>query len=694
LRAGKADCPSQLLSYQNHIEIMPTPNYQNIINGLHHKADQLYQSGQCDAAVDLLLSAIKEYPNEKSVYHALSEMLIDSEQYQDALDILTQMPTGQADQRRLILSGYCKLGLGLFEEADAIADKVLSQDEDSALALNLKGALACKREDRDIAAEFFDKAIAANPEYGDPYSHLGTLCWEASRFAEALDFFEKGFMRAPTVSKMVRNYHLALKDQGAYERAERVFRQALERNPLNKRLMYLFIEILLQQSKSDLAMREIERAIAAFGIEDGILPVALKIRGELGPLQIDKKSNETTSVSLCMIAKNEEEYLAKCLWSVKPVVDEIIVVDTGSQDRTRDIAAVFGANVFEYQWNDDFSKARNFSLSKASGDWIFMLDADEVISARDHKAFRRLVNNRNGDPVAYTIVTRNYTMQANTIGWVANDGTDPESEAGSGWFPSQKVRLFKNDARIRFEYPVHEMVDPGLDRLGMPIQKCAIPVHHYGKLNTGISNRKTETYYTIGTKKLSELGNNFGAIRELAIQAGHLAKHEEAIELWQRFIAQKPDDPEAYLNMGTAHWNLGHYDQAVAAAQKAIALAPAMKEAHFNYAISELHLGNAPKAIPVLENTLKQNPRYLSAEFMLAAAYCCAGRQKKALAGFEKIRLTAVGSVLAVSFYDLAKRLNSANQARYAMALLEMASKKGFADDALIDLMDNISQAN
>jgi tetratricopeptide (TPR) repeat protein len=655
---------------------MRTLNTKNISNELLDKADQLYQSGFCDVAVDLLLAAIKEYPNQKSLYCALSEILIDSEQYQDALDILNERPSGPEDQRKLILTGYCKFGLGLFEEAETIANRVLSQDKDSAWALNLKGVLAHKQEDRGVAEELFGKAITINPEYGDPHTHLGTLRWENSRFPEALDYFEKGFMR------------------GAYQRAEPVFQQALDRYPFNKRLTYLFIEMLLRQSKFAPAMEAIERAIAAFGIEDGILPAALKIRAEFGPQQINKNSDGTASVALCMIVKNEEEYLAKCLWSVKPIVDEIIVVDTGSQDRTQDIAAVFGAKVFDFEWSDDFSKARNFSLSKASGDWILMLDADEVISALDHKAFKSLVKNGNSDPVAYSIMTRNYTMQANTIGWIANDGKYPEREAGSGWFPSQKVRLFKNDSRIRFEYPVHEMVDPGLNRLGIAIQKCSLRVHHYGKLNAELSSRKSQTYYTIGKNKLAELGDNLAAIRELAIQAGHLEKNEEAIELWQRFIKQKPDDPEAYLNMGTANWNLGNFDQAVVAAKKAIALAPAMKEAHFNYAISELHLGNAPKAIPVLEKVLKQHSRYLAAEFMLAAAYCCAGRPNKALAGIEKILLSDVGSVLAVSFYDLAKRLSETQQIPYAIALLEMAEEVKIADDALINLLDNIRQAH
>jgi tetratricopeptide (TPR) repeat protein len=104
-----------------------------------------------------------------------------------------------------------------------------------------------------------------------------------------------------------------------------------------------------------------------------------------------------------------------------------------------------------------------------------------------------------------------------------------------------------------------------------------------------------------------------------------------------------------------------------------MALAPELKEAHFNYAISLLHLGNAPGAISVIENILKQHSRYPSAEFMLAAAYCCDGRKDKARAGFEKIRRTAVGPVLAVTFCDLAKRLTEANLNDYAIALLETA---------------------
>jgi tetratricopeptide (TPR) repeat protein len=637
------------------------------------KADQLYQSGQCDPAVDLLVAAIENYGGESSLQYKLAEILIDSQQYMDALETLEQIFPSEDNFKKLEFIGLCKLKLGFHEEAGAIADRILCVPEGSAPALNIKGVLAFKQGDKNSAIDYFKKAIAVDPNYGNSYSNLGAVDWVAAKYSEALGLFEKGFLLSPLVREVVFAYHDAVKAQAAYQRAELTYKGAVHVYPCNKRLLYLLIEILLQQAKHEEGMNYIEKAIAAFGIDDGILPAAHQIRTMLGPQEIGEDDDHKGSVSLCMVVRNEEKFLAKSLGSVKPIMDEIIVVDTGSEDATRNIAEVFGAKVFDYHWDNDFSKARNYSLSKADGEWIFILDADEVISSLDYAPFKALIGNGKNGSVAYSIVTRNYTLQANTVGWIANDEKYRDVRAGSGWFASEKVRLFKNDARIRFEYPVHEMVDPVLNRLGVPIKECSIPVHHYGKLNAETSARKTEAYYNIGKKKLALFGDNTGALRELAIQAGHLEKHEEAVELWHQFIQLKPDNAEAFVNMGTAYWNLGKYDQAAISARKAIELAPDMKEAHFNYAISQLHLGNAPDAVAVLENVLSQHPGYQAAEFMLAAAYCCAGQKDRAVAGFEKIRLTAVGPVLAVTFCDLATKLRNASQNDYAIVLLQTA---------------------
>ena len=82
-------------------------------------------------------------------------------------------------------------------------------------------------------------------------------------------------------------------------------------------------------------------------------------------------------ISLCMIVKDEEQHLENCLNSIKELADEIIIVDTGSKDKTKEIAGKFTNKVYDFKWNDDFSEARNFSLSKATKDWILVLDADE-----------------------------------------------------------------------------------------------------------------------------------------------------------------------------------------------------------------------------------------------------------------------------------------------------------------------------
>ncbi len=93
------------------------------------------------------------------------------------------------------------------------------------------------------------------------------------------------------------------------------------------------------------------------------------------------------NISLCMIVKDEEKVLARCLESVKPYVDEIVIADTGSSDRTAEIATRYTDHVYYFKWTDDFSAARNFSFSKATGDYILWLDADDVFPEKNAALF-------------------------------------------------------------------------------------------------------------------------------------------------------------------------------------------------------------------------------------------------------------------------------------------------------------------
>ena len=94
--------------------------------------------------------------------------------------------------------------------------------------------------------------------------------------------------------------------------------------------------------------------------------------------------------SLCMIVKNESAILRDCLDSLKDIMDEIIIVDTGSTDDTRKIAAEYTPYLYDYAWNDDFAAARNFAFSKATGDYIYSADADEVLDRENQDKFKAL----------------------------------------------------------------------------------------------------------------------------------------------------------------------------------------------------------------------------------------------------------------------------------------------------------------
>ena len=101
-------------------------------------------------------------------------------------------------------------------------------------------------------------------------------------------------------------------------------------------------------------------------------------------------------INLVMIVKNEERSLRKCLESAKPIVDEIIIADTGSNDRSLEIAREMGAQVFEFSWVNDFSAARNFALSHSDADWNLVLDADEYLRPASRKQLEKILESRKG----------------------------------------------------------------------------------------------------------------------------------------------------------------------------------------------------------------------------------------------------------------------------------------------------------
>lgn len=148
------------------------------------------------------------------------------------------------------------------------------------------------------------------------------------------------------------------------------------------------------------------------------------------------------SISLCMIVKDEEGVLERCLTSVKDLVDEIIIVDTGSSDKTKEIASKFTDLIYDFKWVNDFSKARNYSFSKATKDYQMWLDADDILLEKDRNKFKKLKSE-------LSLETDVVTMKYNTH----------FDENNIPIFTSTRGRLFKREKGYTWNDPIHEYIE-------------------------------------------------------------------------------------------------------------------------------------------------------------------------------------------------------------------------------------------
>jgi GT2 family glycosyltransferase/Flp pilus assembly protein TadD/predicted SAM-dependent methyltransferase/predicted O-methyltransferase YrrM len=652
-------------------------------------ADDFYQKGRTDQAIEALINCIKLTPDAKEIYYELALIFIEANNFSEAWEVVESMPeAAKNDLKGLEYAGYIKEGLGMDDEAAAYADKMLSMNEHSTSALNLKGVLAYKKGEKEKAADYFKKAIDIDPGYGKPYTNVGVLYWSIEKKDEALAHLRHGFVLSPMFPDISSLYYSIVSSLGTQHDAEDDFREACRLYPNSKHLAFLYIDILIQQAKFDSAILRIEDSLEAFGHDEGTLNAALTIREKTGPLQVEKASKKNT-LSVCMIVKNEEKNIVKCLKSVRAIVDEMIIVDTGSTDKTKDIAKIFGAKVFDFPWTGDFSLARNHSLAQASGDWILILDADEVISTLDHKRLLKTIDRGNKRPVAFDMATRNYLGKSGSTGWAENDGAYPQEEKGMGWYASNKVRLFRNNSIVRFQNTVHELLEESLHKAGIPIEKCIIPIHHYGRLDHDRFLAKGREYYLLGRNKLEERGGgDYVALRELAVQAGELGMHEEAIDLWQQLLIVCPDNVDSLYNLGYHYMQIGKYQEALYASKKAVELSPGTKGAVLNYALCELLRGNVLKAKDLLEKSESSENKHSTMMAVLGASYFISGNNNRGTAIFEKLAKKQINGAMYVN--DLLKKLIASGQTEYAKLLIDATLSGDVADGETFRLRDAI----
>ncbi|WP_427179721.1 glycosyltransferase [Paenibacillus sp. TC-CSREp1] len=270
-------------------------------------------------------------------------------------------------------------------------------------------------------------------------------------------------------------------------------------------------------------------------------------------------------ISLCMIVKDEEELLPRCLESVRGAVDEIIVVDTGSSDRSVAIARKHGAMVVEFAWCDDFAAARNAGLELATGDWILFLDADEALDTAAREQIRSWTAVSGCDGLFLNI--HNYT-----------------GSGQQGATVNPVLRLFRNAPEHRFTGRIHEQIAAAICERNpeAAFHVTDMVIHHYG-------------YQTVIVERKDKVNRN--------------------VRLLQQAVMEEPNQPFHHYNLGVEYLRTGQAEQALESFGKAREMIdPAVTSyAHllFKYEVRCLeHLHRWPEAMERVDEALQLFPEY------------------------------------------------------------------------------------
>ncbi len=397
------------------------------------------------------------------------------------------------------------------------------------------------------------------------------------------------------------------------------------------------------------------------------------------------------TISVCMITKNEEHNLTNCLNSVKNIVDEIIIVDTGSTDKTKDIAKKFcemrvsstclrerrassrstrtrsqlTAKIFDFRWVDDFSAARNESLKHATKQWILVLDADEVLDKEGIKTIKDLINEKGID--AFLFLQKNYTNETSVAGFV-NEEHKHNNKIYSGWYGSFIARLFRNKKGYCFEGTVHELVESSVESKKGKLAATNIALHHYGNAEPEIAKKKREYYLELCKKKLKQKtdastyyecgvlykeNDNFDdaiksfkktielnpkhsmALYELGVIYEQQKNYDEAIKYYTESLRVK-ENSEAFQNLGVCYLKKGMLKEAYRNLVKAVLINPNKYTIYNNLGAVLEKIGNYDSAIQMLEIATKLNQKNTIGFYNLGVVLDKKGNFGEAINAYEK----------------------------------------------------------
>ena len=278
------------------------------------------------------------------------------------------------------------------------------------------------------------------------------------------------------------------------------------------------------------------------------------------------------TIGLSMIIKNEAHTLRPCLESVRGLVTQIVIADTGSTDDSASIAREFGATVIPFPWEDHFADARNAALAPMTTDWVLVLDADEELDRDTQRNIPALLQAT--DVGGYVTPIRNYMPNRFNRGWdrigVRNDYQHPRAKDAPSFIAHENVRLLRRHPGIYFTGRIHELVEPQIRSLGLKLLPAKFFIHHFGQLvDHEARQRKRIFYRELLRKKTEEHPEDFAAWTQLGLHEFECFNQpDEALRCFDRALALQPEAPEAWLFRAMVYLHLGRFQEALDAADR------------------------------------------------------------------------------------------------------------------------------
>jgi len=305
-----------------------------------------------------------------------------------------------------------------------------------------------------------------------------------------------------------------------------------------------------------------------------------------------------SSITLCMIVKDEEDYLQGCLDSVKNVVGEIVIVDTGSTDSTVSIAEKFGAKIYHFDWIDDFSAARNYALQKSTGDWILYLDADERLSKVSIPEIKNLTKNL--DMVGIFCTVKSVSNISDTSSMM------------------KYARLFRNVHGLKFSGKVHEQIEESLKNNGCKIIDSGIEIIHLGyDVEQDKIKGKAERNLKLLNVEFEANPTGYNAF-----QLGQTLNILERIEDANKYFKIAADDlslefhhrAQAYRQLAAFELKNKNYEEAEAFVNKGLSLVPESPLLNIVKANILLETGKDSGAVKFCKSAYENNRDFINGE--------------------------------------------------------------------------------